>query len=98
MASKKTHLRVATEADSPPPEPKTLKDAVDASERSLLVTIRSRIAREIDGGVPPHTLAPLTRQLREIDKEIRLLDLRAKEEADEDGSRHADEEWDAEAI
>lgn len=90
-------LKVVTEGDAPPPPPKTLKDAVDVSERALLVTIRAKIAAEIDGGVPPHTLAPLTRQLRDIDKEIRLLDHRAKEEA-RDGGVSADEEWDEAAL
>ena len=90
-------LKVVTDGDVPPPAPKTLKDAVDVSERALLVTIRAKIAAEIDGGVPPHTLAPLTRQLRDIDKEIRLLDQRADEEAGEDDVA-ADEAFDAEAL
>jgi len=94
MASK---LKVVTDEDAPPPPPKSLKDAVDVSERALLVTIRAKIATEIDGGVPPHTLAPLTRQLRDIDKEIRLLDQRAEQEAVE--SVDADDEaFDAEAL
>lgn len=95
MARKASHLKVASSADTPP-EPKTLKDAADSSERALLVSIRSKIAAEIDGGVPPHTLAPLTRQLREIDKEIRHLDLRANQEGNQDV--HPDEQWDEEAI
>jgi hypothetical protein len=90
-------LKVVTDGDVPPVAPKTLKDAVDVSERALLVTIRAKIAAEIDGGVPPHTLAPLTRQLRDIDKEIRLLDQRAHEEAGEDDVA-PDEAFDAEAL
>lgn len=43
--------------------------------------MRDKIAAEIEGGVPPHTLAPLMRQLREIDKEIRALDLRNEQDA-----------------
>lgn len=89
-------LKVVTAGDAVAP-PKTLKDAVEVSERALLVTIRAKIAAEIDGGVPPHTLAPLTRQLRDIDKEIRLLDQRAKEEAGADDVA-ADEAFDAEAL
>ena len=90
-------LKVVTAADVPPAAPKTLKDAVDVSERALMVTIRAKIAAEIDAGVPPHTLAPLTRQLRDIDKEIRLLDQRAKEAAEEDDVS-ADEAWDDQAL
>lgn len=94
--TRKSPLRVATAEDAPPP-PKTLKDAADLSERALLVMMRTKIAAEIDGGVPPHTLAPLTRQLRDIDKEIRLLDQRAREDRD-DNSATPDEAWDAEAL
>ena len=93
----RSKLKVVTAADVPSAAPKTLKDAVDVSERALMVTIRAKIAAEIDAGVPPHTLAPLTRQLRDIDKEIRLLDQRAKEAAEEDDVS-ADEAWDAEAL
>lgn len=90
-------LKVVSAGDAPPAAPKTLKDAVDVSERALLVTIRAKIASEIDGGVPPHTLAPLTRQLRDIDREIRALDQRAHEEA-ADGDSAPDEAFDAEAL
>lgn len=90
-------LKVVTAEDASPAIPKTLKDAVDVSERALLVTIRAKIASEIDAGVPPHTLAPLTRQLRDIDKEIRLLDQRTQEDAGEDDDA-PDEAFDTEAL
>jgi len=91
-------LRAVGSDEKPPKrQARTLKEAVRLSERELLVMMRERIASEIDGGVPPHTLAPLSRQLRELDKEIRLLDLKAKQEAAEDGIV-ADEEWDAASI
>lgn len=60
--------------------------------------MRSKIAAEIDAGVPAHTLAPLMRQLREIDKDLRALDARAEQE----GAGHAgavpDEAFDPTAI
>ena len=90
-------LKVVTEGDAPPAPPKSLKDAAEQSERALMVRMRTTIAVEIDGGVPPHALASLIRQLRDIDKEIRLLDQRAKEEA-RDGGVSADEEWDEAAL
>jgi hypothetical protein len=89
-------LKVVTDGDAALAAPKTLKDAVDVSERALLVTIRAKIASEIDGGVPPHTLAPLTRQLRDIDREIRALDLREQEAGEDDDA--PDEAFDAEAL
>jgi hypothetical protein len=92
-------LRVARpgEKSSDLPRAKDLKEAVDRSERELLVMMRARLASEIDGGVPPHTLAPLVRQLREIDKEIRLLDAKAEQEAGDDSVR-PDDAWDSAAL
>lgn len=90
-------LKVVTEADMPVSPPASLKDAVEQSERALLVRMRTTIAIEIDGGVPAHALASLIRQLRDVDKEIRLLDQRAKEEARDDGVS-ADEDWDETAL
>ncbi len=96
---RKPPLRVALPGETPPdrPRPKNLKEAVDLSERELLVMMRARLASEIDGGVPPHTLAPLTRQLRELDKEIRLLDAKAEQESDDDRAR-PDAAWDSTAL
>jgi hypothetical protein len=61
------------------------------------VTMRAQLADVIDGGVPPHTLASLARKLLEIDKEIRLLDAKVKQESADDGPR-PDEAFDASAI
>jgi hypothetical protein len=77
--------------------PKALKTAVNCSERELLVTMRAKIASEIDNGVPAHTLAPLSRRLLELDKEIRLLDARATEAAESAGHQ-GDSGWDETAI
>lgn len=60
--------------------------------------MRERIARAVsDPSCPPRDLAALTRRLQDIAKEIELLDLRAKQEAKEDGVS-ADEEWDEETL
>jgi hypothetical protein len=53
--------------------PLTIRAALDASEKDFLVALRSKVASEIEAGVPAHALAPLMRQLREFDKEIRAL-------------------------
>lgn len=78
--------------------PKDLKEAVERSERSLLVAMRRTVAAEIDSGVPAHALAPLVKQLRELDREIRTLDARASEEANEHVGAAGPEVWDATAI
>ncbi len=98
--SGKPSLRAVKSSDAAPPKPKptTLADAADASERDLLVMMRDKISTEIDGGVPPHTLAPLLRQLREIDKEIRSLDARAEDSRDSVTSTSTCDGYDASAI
>lgn len=98
----KPSLRAVKPSDAPAPKPKptTLSSAADSSERDLLVMMRDKISVEIDGGVPPHTLAPLMRQLRDIDKEIRSLDARAEDDRDSSaaaGSASCDG-YDASAI
>jgi hypothetical protein len=82
----------------PARKPATLKAATSRSERVLLETMRSKLAAEIDGGVPAHALAPLMRQLRELDKEIRHM--AAKSEGDEVGQAAdtADAGWRSEAL
>lgn len=89
-------LRAVTAEDVA--EPKTLAAAAKVSERALLVMLRSKIAAEIDGGVPPHTLAPLSRQLRDIAKELEALDLRAREEGADAADVIEDEAWDPQAL
>lgn len=98
--ARESKLRVVTPEDVPqaPKPPKTLVDAAELSERALLVAMRSKVLKEIDGGVPPAYLAPLMRQVREMDKELRALDLRAKEEGADAADVAEDEAWEAEAL
>ena len=89
-------LRAVGDDDVPPrPKPTTIKAATECSELDLLIAMRDKISTEIDGGVPPHTLAPLMRQLRDLDKEIRSLAAREQDSA-EDGSDG--DSFDASAI
>lgn len=100
MAAAKRPLRVATESDAAQAKrkrPENLVDAVDMSERELLVAMRRKVAKEIDGGVAAAYLAPLTRQLRELDREIRLMDEADAQEVLERGAA-PDEAFDASAI
>lgn len=95
----KTPLRAVTDRDVPPqkPVPTSLKAAAESSERDLLVMMRNKIFTEIENGVPAHTLAPLMRQVREIDKEIRSLDARARQES-AGSDAPVDNSYDASAI
>ena len=97
MASK-LPLRAVTEADSAKmAQPKSLKDAAGRGERELLVSMRNEISDAVAAGVPPHTLAPLMRQLRDIDKEIRAYDMRVEQSQVESGYT-VENTFDAEAL
>ena len=98
MMTRKSPLRAVTREDSAPrPPAKSLKEAADRGERELLVSMRNAISDAVTDGVPAHALAPLMRQLREIDKEIRAFDMRAKEESGDAGG-DVDDRFDAQAL
>lgn len=72
--------------------------AESGDHRALLVAMRDRIAQTVrNPDCPPRDLAALTRRLQDIAKEIEAIDLRAKQEADEDAIA-PDEAWDEEAL
>ena len=102
-APRKTGLALVKPGDPmPEPEqpkrPQTLEEAAKSgTHRDLLVAMRDRIATAVqDPNCPPRDLAALTRRLNEIAKDIRALDLAAKQEADEEVP--ADDEIDAASI
>lgn len=101
MTARKTPLRAvkAGETRRRPVRPKTVAQAAaSGNHRDLLVAMRERIAKTVSNeDCPPRDLAALTRRLQDIAKEIEAIDLRAKEEAAEDGVA-PDETWDAEAL
>lgn len=90
-------LSVVTDEKAERRRPATIKAAVELAERDLLVAMRTKVASEIDAGVPAHALAPLMRQLRDLDREIRAIDAREQQEA-EDGAEVADDTFDASAL
>lgn len=96
---KKTSLRAVSDDEvAPALKPETIAEAVDRDERTLLVALREKVALEIDAGVPAAYLAPVMRQLREIDKAIRSLDARDEQEVAYGGSDISDSGFDASAI
>ncbi len=89
----------AVKAGEKPSKPRTVAEAAESGDhRALLVAMRERIARTVSNpDCPPRDLAALTRRLQDIAKEIDSLDLRAKQEASEDGVTD-DEAWDETAL
>lgn len=101
MARARQNLR-AVAADEKPKrtakKPDVAEAAASGDHRALLVAMRDRIAVAVrNPDCPPRDLAALTRRLQDIAKEIESIDLRAKQESDEDATA-PDEEWDAEAL
>jgi len=78
---------------------KTILESLEMDDRAVLVALRAKAAIELDSGkVPAHAFAGLMRQLRDLDREIRSIDLRT---AEEDASREAEVEdghFDASAV
>lgn len=100
MTTRKAPLRAVSEDEKQAPARKL--DVAQAAEsgdhRSLLVAMRDRIAQTVrNPDCPPRDLAALTRRLQDIAKEIEAIDLRTKQEAEEDAIA-VDEDWDSEAL
>jgi hypothetical protein len=85
--------------ETAPAKPKTVTEAADhGTERELLSAMKARVALAVENpNTPTRELSSLTIRLLQIDREIRAIDARAKEEALEDGVT-PDEAWDEEAL
>lgn len=94
-------VRLATEADNPSP-PMSLQEASEAGDRlEELKAMRRIIVAHIAAETTlARDLAALTRQVREMSKEIESLEARAAEERSEVDSGHgtSDEAWEPKAI
>lgn len=92
----------AVRADEKPkalPRLSVAQAAATGDHRSLLVSMRERVAQAVsDPECPPRDLASLTRRLQDIAKEIEAIDLRAKEDGADAADTAADEAWDSEAL
>lgn len=94
-------LTVVTDKTPPPKveKPKTIKAAAELGERELLVSLRDLAAGELDNGqVPAHAIGGLMRQLRDLDRDIRALDLRAAQEKEATEAEVEDGRFDASAV
>jgi len=92
-------LRAVGADEKPPVRLSVAQAAATGDHRSLLVSMRERIATTVSNpDCPPRDLAALTRRLQDISKEIEALDLRAKEDGADANDVVEDEGWDAAAI
>lgn len=98
MASKKKHL-AAVPADARPVrrEPKNISEALGGSSRDVLGAMRKALAKKLDDGeVSSNAIASAYKELRELDRLIRLAD---QDDARESGERaDVDDRFDASAI
>lgn len=82
------------------PRPKTIvAAAADGSQLELLIALRSRIAKTIQSPkCSARDMAALSRQLREIAKEIDALEAVDREDSITGAASTPDEPWNSEAI
>lgn len=100
MAGKKpSHLAaVPPGARAKKPEPKNISEALSGSSRDVLSAMRKALAKKLDNGeVSSNAIASAYKELRELDRLIRLADHDAARAADEKPD-DVDDRFDASAI
>ena len=98
MPPKKKHLAaVPPDARATKAEPKSITEAIDGSGRDVLAAMRRALARRLDAGeVSSNAIASAYKELRELDRLIRLADRESEQREDHDGD--VDDNFDASAI
>lgn len=85
MSSRERPLRAVKPGEKPPKPvtPKTISAAVESgSSRDVLAAMRKALAKKLDAGeVSSNAIASAYKELRELDRLIRLADDAAAEEA-----------------
>ena len=99
MATKQGHLAaVPPGARAKKPAPKNISEALDGSSRDVLYAMRKALAKKLDDGdVSSNAIASAYKELRELDRLIRVADRDAAEAAQETRS-DVDDRFDASAI
>ena len=81
--AKKPPLRAVDPSERAPekPAPKNITEALGGSSRDVLGAMRSALAKQLDsGGIAGNSIAAAYRELRELDRLIRVIDAEAAEE------------------
>jgi hypothetical protein len=99
MAGKKSHLAaVPANARAAKPEPKNISEALTGSSRDVLGAMRKALAKKLDDGeVSSNAIASAYKELRELDRLIRLADHDAAH-AESEARADVDDRFDASAI
>ena len=96
-ARKRGHLAVADPKNAPRSTPKNITEALDGSSRDVLAAMRRALAKKLDAGeVSSNAIASAYKELRELDRLIRLADRESEQREDHDGD--VDDAFDASAI
>lgn len=94
----KKHLSAVPEGATAKREPKNISEALDGSSRDVLAAMRKALAKKLDAGeVSSNAIASAYKELRELDRLIRLADQDAVESAHE-AKADVDDRFDASAI
>ena len=100
MPARRTNLKVVGPDDVPPKHSRVsgkIVDSLSGSSRDLLASMRLALARKLDSGeISSNAIASAYKELREIDRQIRVLD--ADSEASLEGEDVEDVRFDATAI
>ena len=97
-ARKRGHLAVADPKNAPKSTPKNITEALDGSSRDVLAAMRRALAKKLDAGeVSSNAIASAYKELRELDRLIRIADHESEREAIESRG-YVDNRFDASAI
>ncbi len=100
MPTRKTILKAVGPNDAPPERSRVsgkIVDSLSGSSRDLLASMRLALARKLDSGeISSNAIASAYKELREIDRQIRVLD--ADSAASLEGEDVEDVRFDATAI
>jgi len=98
MATKRHLSAVAPGTPAKKPEPKNISEALDGSSRDVLAAMRKALAKKLDAGeVSSNAIASAYKELRELDRLIRLADHDAAH-AERETQGDVDDRFDASAI
>lgn len=81
------------------PEPKNITEALDGSSRDMLSAMRKALAKKLDNDeIASNSIASAYKELRELDRLIRVADREAVEAAEDELDVDVDDAYDSSAV